>query len=152
MAATWLEERLYDAADTVVVASEAARENLLSRAACRPSKLVLIPNASDCDLFRPDNVDAELPRTARARGQVRGASTPARWAAPTGSAQLVDAAAELKRRGPTTTWRWSPSATAASAPRSRPASRELGLDNLLFLPPVPKHEPGRHRRRRRRHA
>ena len=133
--AEWLERRLYDGAERVVVLSEGAREELRGRG-IPEDKLVLIPNAADLDVFRPDVVDEGFRAEAGLEGRFvalyAGAMGPAN-----GLDQLVDAAEALRR--------WGDTRVAIVAvgdggerPRLEDRARELGLDNLLFLPAVPK--------------
>ncbi len=67
--AEWLERRLYSGSERIVVLSEGARQNLLGRGISE-EKLVLIPNAADLDVFRPDRRRRGLPRPARPRRTV----------------------------------------------------------------------------------
>ena len=133
--AEWLERRLYDGAERVIVLSEGAREELRGRG-IPEDKLVLIPNAADLDVFRPDVVDegfrAEHGLEGRFVALYGGAMGRAN-----GLDQLVDAADALRR--------WGDTRVAIVAvgdggerPRLEDRARELGLDNLLFLPAVPK--------------
>jgi glycosyltransferase involved in cell wall biosynthesis len=169
MAATRLEETLYDAAETVVVCSEASRDNLAGRGYA-PDSVALIPNASDCDLFGPDNVDAGW----RARNGLEGAFVALYFGAvgpANGLDQLVEAAALLKEAadgGPDAGAGADGSAdggaeAGAAGGADRPAaeaadvrivvvgdgrqkprlvreSAERGIDNLLWLDPLPKDE------------
>ena len=136
-AATTLEELLYDAAERVVVASQASWDNLVARGV-PADKLALVPNASDCDLFRPDNVDGDFRARHHLEGKFVALYTGAMGPA-NGLAQLVDAAAELRATGED-----GVAIVAIGDGVQRPAlatrARELGLDNLLFLPPMPKDE------------
>ncbi|HXV02488.1 MAG TPA: glycosyltransferase family 4 protein [Gaiellaceae bacterium] len=135
--AEWLERRLYDGAERIVVLSEGARDALVERG-IPPEKLVLIPNAADLDVFRPDVVD----ETFRSKHGLEGRFV-ALYAGAMGRAngldQLVDAADALRR--------WGDNRITIVAvgdggerPRLEERARELGLDNLLFLPAVPKEE------------
>jgi glycosyltransferase involved in cell wall biosynthesis len=135
--AEWLERRLYEGAERIVVLSEGSREELRRRG-IPDEKLVLIPNAADLDVFKPGVVDEQF----RARHGLEGRFL-ALYAGAMGRAngldQLVDAAAALRR--------WGDSRVTIVAlgdggerPRLEERARELGLDNLLFLPAVPKDE------------
>jgi len=162
MAATRLEETLYDAAETVVVCSEASRDNLVGRGYA-PDTVALIPNASDCDLFRPDNVDEGW----RARNGLEGKFVALYFGAvgpANGLDQLVAAAARLKEEaGESGTDTNDDAHTAAGDGAVRPVAgvadvrivvvgvgrdkphlmretAERGLDNLLWLDPLPKDE------------
>ena len=135
--AEWLERRLYDGAERIVVLSEGARETLAGRG-IPAEKLVLIPNAADLDVFRPDVVDDGF----RTKHDLEGRFV-ALYAGAMGRAngldQLVDAADALRR--------WGDDRIMAVAlgdggerPRLEERAQELGLSNLLFLPAVPKEE------------
>jgi glycosyltransferase involved in cell wall biosynthesis len=135
--AEWLERRLYDGAKRIVVLSEGSRDEL-ERRGIPDEKLVFIPNASDLDVFRPDVADESF----RARHGLEGRFV-ALYAGAMGRAngldQLVDAAATLRRLGDD---RVAIVALGDGGERPRLEERiaELGLDNLRFLPAVPKDE------------
>ena len=135
--AEWLERRLYEGAERIVVLSEGSRDEL-KRRGIADEKLVFIPNAADLDVFRPGVGD----ETFRARHGLEDRFV-ALYAGAIGRAngldQLVDAADALRR--------WGDSRVAIVAmgdggerTRLEERARELGLANLLFLPPVPKEE------------
>ncbi len=135
--AEWLERRLYGGAERIVVLSEGSLDELRSRG-IPDEKLVFIPNAADLDVFRPDVVDEGF----RARHGLENRFV-ALYAGAMGRAngldQLVDAAGALRR--------WGDKRVAIVAlgdggerPRLEERARELGLDNLRFLPSVPKEE------------
>jgi glycosyltransferase involved in cell wall biosynthesis len=135
--AEWLERRLYDGAKRIVVLSEGSRDEL-ERRGIPDEKLVLIPNASDLDVFRPDVVDEGF----RAHQGLDGRFV-ALYAGAMGRAngldQLVDAAATLRRLGDE---RVAIVALGDGGERTRLEERaaELGLENVRFLPAVPKEE------------
>ncbi len=134
--AEWLERLIYDRAEQVVVLSEGARDAL--RAGGVPAeKLVFVPNASDLDLFRPGNVDDGFRRENGLEGKFLGLYTGAMGRA-NGLDQFVDAAAALAHAG-----RDDIALVAigdgSERPRLEARVRELGLRNVCFLPPVPKH-------------
>jgi glycosyltransferase involved in cell wall biosynthesis len=135
--AEWLEQRLYDGAKRIVVLSEGAQRHL-ERRGIPPEKLVLIPNASDLDVFRPDVVDDGF----RPRHGLEGRFV-ALYAGAMGRAngldQLVDAAAALRAAGER---RVVIVALGDGGERARLEQRvaELGLENLRFLPPVAKEQ------------
>jgi len=144
MAATRLEEALYDAAETVVVCSEASRDNLVGRGYA-PDRVALIPNASDCDLFGPDNVDESW----RGRNELEGKFVALYFGAvgpANGLDQLVAAAARLKAAvgdesdadRPVADVRIVVVGDGRQKPRLVRESAERGLDNLLWLDPLPK--------------
>jgi glycosyltransferase involved in cell wall biosynthesis len=100
-----------------------------------PDKLKLIPNAADLDVFRPNVVDDGF----RAKHGLEGRFI-ALYAGSIGLAsgldQLVDAAAALRGSRVTIV----ALGDGGERPRLERRADELGLDNLRFLPPVPKAE------------
>jgi glycosyltransferase involved in cell wall biosynthesis len=135
--AEWLERRLYQRAERIVVLSEGSREELRGRGVPE-EKLVLIPNAADLDVFRPEVVDSGF-RGRHGLGDRFIALYAGAMGRANGLDQLVDAADALRR--------WGDSRVTIVAlgdggerPRLEQRTRELGLDNLLFLPAVPKEE------------
>ena len=136
VAARWLEDLLYRGAARIVVLSEASRGALVARGV-PADKLVFVPNACDLDLFSPDTVDHDF----RARHGLTGKFV-ALYAGAMGRAngldQLLDAAQALRAAG-----RDDVALVAVGDGGRRPyleaRARELGLDNLLVLPPLPKH-------------
>ena len=132
--AEWLERRLYDAAARIVVLSEGAREDLEGRG-IPPEKLSLIPNASDLDVFRPGVVDDGFRARHGLEGRFVALYTGAMGRS-NGLDQLVDAAAAL--RGSQVTI--AALGDGGERPRLERRARELGLDNLLFLPAVAKEQ------------
>jgi glycosyltransferase involved in cell wall biosynthesis len=135
--AEWLERRLYEGAEKIVVLSEDA-EQRLKRRGIPAEKLALIPNAADLDVFRPGAVDEGF----RARHGLEGRFV-ALYAGAMGRAngldQLVDAAEALRRRGEASVVIVALGDGGERARLERRA-RELELENLHFLPPVPKEE------------
>jgi glycosyltransferase involved in cell wall biosynthesis len=135
--AEWLERRLYDGAERIVVLSEGSRTELRERG-IPDEKLVLIPNAADLDVFRPEVVDPAF----RARHGLQDRFV-ALYAGAMGRAngldQLVDAADALRRWGDTRVTIVA-LGDGGERPRLEQRRHELGLDNLLFLPAVPKEE------------
>ena len=132
--AEWLERRLYEGAERIVVLSEGAQQDL-ERRGVPSQKLALIPNAADLDVFRPGIVDEGF----RARHGLEGRFV-ALYAGAMGRAngldQLVDAADKLRGSRATIV----ALGDGGERPRLERRVRELGLDNLLFLPPVAKEE------------
>ena len=135
--AEWFERRLYNGAERVIVLSEGSREEL-ERRGIPAGKLVLIPNAADLDVFRPDVVDERFRAEHGLEGRFVALYGGAMGRA-NGLDQLVDAADALRRWGDT---RITIVALGDGGERSRleERARELALDNLLFLPPVPKEQ------------
>ena len=130
-----LERLLYRGASRIVVLSEASRDALLAMAV-PASRLVFVPNACDLDLFSPDHVDRDF----RARHGLEHRFV-ALYSGAMGRAngldQLVDAAACLRAAG-----RDDVVIVAIGDGGRRPyleeRVRELGLDNVLVLPPLAK--------------
>jgi glycosyltransferase involved in cell wall biosynthesis len=135
--AEWLERRLYDGADRIVVLSEGAQRDL-ERRGIPAEKLALIPNAADLDVFRPGVVDDGF----RARHGLEGRFI-ALYAGAIGRAngldQLVDAAAALRTAGERRVV-IVVLGDGGERPRLERRVNELGLENIRFLPPVPKDE------------
>jgi glycosyltransferase involved in cell wall biosynthesis len=136
-AARWLERTLYGCADRVVVLSETAVETLAAQGVPR-GKLILAPNSSDLDLFRPGHADEGFRPAHGLEGKFVAVYAGAMGAA-NGVDQLVDAMAALQRGGERDI-----AAVAvgdgSERPRLEARVRELGLDNLLFLPPIAKEQ------------
>ena len=130
-----LENQLYHGAARIVVLSEASRDALLARGVPH-DKLVFVPNACDLDLFSPDTVDSDFRDRHGLSGRFVALYTGAMGRA-NGLDQLVDAAAALRAAG-----RDDVAIVAVGDGGRRPyleaRVRELGLDNLLVLPPLPK--------------
>ena len=135
--AEWLERRLYDGAAKIVVLSEGAQQELERRGVPR-EKLSLIPNAADLDVFRPGVVDDGFREQHGLEGRFVALYAGAMGRA-NGLDQLVDAAEALRRRGDE---RVAIVAVGdgGERPRLEERARELGLENLRFLPPVPKEQ------------
>jgi glycosyltransferase involved in cell wall biosynthesis len=135
--AEWLERRLYEGAERVVVLSEGAQEEL-KRRGIPDEKLVFIPNAADLDVFRPETADESF----RARHGLEERFV-ALYAGAMGRAngldQLVDAAEALRRWGDTRVMIVA-IGDGAERPRLEERAHQLGLENLLFLPAVPKEQ------------
>jgi glycosyltransferase involved in cell wall biosynthesis len=130
--AEWLERRLYESAERIVVLSEGAQQDLVRRGIAR-EKLALIPNAADLDVFRPGVVDHGF-RAAHGLKERFVALYAGSMGPAAGLDQLVDAAAALGGSRVTIV----ALGDGGERPRLERRVRELGLDNLLFLPPVPK--------------
>ena len=135
--AEWLERRLYDGAKRIVVLSEGSRAEL-ERRGIPDEKLVFIPNAADLDVFRPDVVDEGFRAGHALEGRFVALYAGAMGRA-NGLDQLVDAAATLRRLGDE---RVTIVAVGDGGERARLEERAAGLrlDNLRFLPAVPKEE------------
>ncbi len=136
-AARGLERSLYRGASRIVVLSESSRAALLHQGV-PAGKIVFVPNACDLDLFSPDTVDAEFRGRHGLDGKFialyAGAMGPAN-----GLDQLVEAAAALQAAG-----RDDVVIVAVGDGGRRPHLEarigQLGLRNLLLLPPLPKRE------------
>jgi glycosyltransferase involved in cell wall biosynthesis len=135
--AEWLEQRLYSGAERIVVLSEGSRDELRQRG-IPDEKLVFISNAADLDVFKPAVVDEGFrPRHGledRFVALYAGAMARAN-----GLDQLVEAADALRRWGDTRVTIVA-LGDGGERPRLEERARELGLDNLLFLPALPKEE------------
>ena len=136
-AAEWLERRLYDRAERLVVCSQTVVSELVRRG-IPEEKLVLIPNFSDLELFRPRGREDG----GRARHGLEGkfvAVYSGSMGVANGVYQLADAAAALKRAG-----KENVAIVALGSGSERDALeqrvRDERLDNLLVLPPVPRME------------
>jgi glycosyltransferase involved in cell wall biosynthesis len=135
VAAQWLESLLYRGAARIVVLSEASRDALLARGV-PPDKLVFVPNACDLELFSPEKVDRDFRPRHGLVGKFVALYAGAMGRA-NGLGQLLDAATALHDAG-----RDDVALVAIGDGGRRPyleaRARELGLDNLLILPPIPK--------------
>jgi len=136
-AAERLELLLYREARRVVVLSEGSAESLVERGV-PAGKLVFIPNASALDLFRPDVTDAGFRERLGLEGRFVALYTGAMGRA-NGLAQLVDAAAALQAAGEDAV-AFVCIGDGAERPRQQARAAALGLRNVRFLDPVPKHE------------
>jgi lipopolysaccharide/colanic/teichoic acid biosynthesis glycosyltransferase/glycosyltransferase involved in cell wall biosynthesis len=136
-AAQWLERTLYAHADRVVVLSESAVDTVAAQGVPR-DKLLFAPNSSDLDLFGPDHVDHEVRAAHGLEGKFVAVYAGAMGVA-NGVDQLIDAMAALRDAG-----EHDIAAVAvgdgSERPRLEARARELGLDNLVFLPPMPKEQ------------
>jgi glycosyltransferase involved in cell wall biosynthesis len=135
--AEWLESRLYDGAQRVVVLSEGSREELRRRGV-PDDKLVLIPNAADLDVFRPDVVDEGFRERHALQDRFLALYAGAMGRA-NGLDQLVGAAEALRRWGDRRVTIVA-LGDGGERPRLEERTRDLGLENLLFIPAVPKEE------------
>ena len=135
--AEWLERRLYDAARRIVVCSEGVREALVERG-IPDRKIVLIPNVSDIEHFRPDIADPSF-RGRHALEQKFVALYAGAMGVTNGIDQLVDAAVALREAGEN---RVAIVAAGNGTEKERIERRvaELELDNLLVLPDIPREE------------
>lgn len=132
--AEWLERRLYAGAERIVVLSEGAQQDLERRGIPR-GKLALIPNASDLDVFRPGVVDEGFRGKHGLEGRFVALYAGAMGRA-NGLDQLVDAAVALRGSQVTIV----ALGDGGERPRLERRVRELGLENLRFLPSVAKDE------------
>jgi glycosyltransferase involved in cell wall biosynthesis len=130
-----LEKALYANSDRIVVCSEAV-VSALGRRGIPREKLILIPNFSDTDLFRPDERDEEF-RAAKGLDGKFLALYAGAMGASNGVYQLADAAAVLKQRGDDRV-----QIVLVGDGNERPALERRvekeGLDNILVLPPQPR--------------
>ena len=135
--AEWLERRLYAGAERIVVLSEGAKQDL-ERRGIPSEKLSLIPNAADLDVFRPGIVD-EAFRAKHGLAEKFVALYSGAMGRANGLEQLVEAAEALRRRSDERIVIVA-IGDGGERPRLEERTRELGLDNLRFLPPVAKDE------------
>jgi glycosyltransferase involved in cell wall biosynthesis len=136
-AARWLEDVLYRGAARIVVLSEATRDTLLE-AGVPAGKLVFVPNACDLDLFSPHRVDLGF----RERHGLEGKFV-ALYAGSMGRINGIDqllAAAEALRAAGRGDVALGALGADGHRPRLEQRARALGLDNVLFLPAIPKDE------------
>ncbi len=139
-AAEWLERRLYERADRLVVCSETVLEELAGRGIPR-EKLVLIPNLSDVDLFHPGASDDGWRARLGLEGKLVALYSGSMGVA-NGVYQLADAAAALLRAGDD---RVAIVAVGSGSERAALEQRVASesLDNLVVLQPVAREEmPG----------
>jgi glycosyltransferase involved in cell wall biosynthesis len=138
--AEWLERALYARSDRLVVCSEAVVAELVGRG-IPPEKLVLVPNFSDTELFRPDKRDPRFRLDHGLDGMFVAAYAGAMGAS-NGVYQLVVAAAALKRAGENTVRILAVGDGSERGALEREV-RKQRLDNVLVLPPVPREDvPG----------
>jgi glycosyltransferase involved in cell wall biosynthesis len=138
--AEWLEAALYARSDRLVVCSEAVVTALAGRGIPR-EKLVLIPNFSDTELFRPDKRDDGFRPKHGLDGKFVAVYAGALGAS-NGIYQLADAAAALKQVGDEDVRIVVVGEGTERAAFERRV-RDESLDNVLVLPPVPREDvPG----------
>jgi glycosyltransferase involved in cell wall biosynthesis len=135
-----VERGLYRRADRLVVCSEAV-VSVLARRGIPREKIVLVPNFSDTDLFRPDKGDDGF-RTRHGLDGKFVAVYAGTLGASNGIYQLADAAAALKQaRNEEVRIVVVGEGTERAALERR--VRDESLDNVLVLPPVPREDvPG----------
>ncbi len=130
-ASLWLERFLYQHADRVIVNSPGFIEHVTQRGAQRVD---LVPNGADPEMFAPDSRAAEF----RARHGLEGKFV-ALYAGAHGLSNdlgvIIDAACLLKGQDQI---RFVLVGDGKEKPALQQRAAQLGLDNLLFLPPVPK--------------
>jgi glycosyltransferase involved in cell wall biosynthesis len=135
-----LEAALYARSDRLVVCSEAVVTALAGRGIPR-EKLVLIPNFSDTELFRPDKRDDGFRPKHGLDGKFVAVYAGALGAS-NGIYQLADAAAALKQAGDEDVRIVVVGEGTERAAFERRV-RDESLDNVLILPPVPREDvPG----------
>jgi glycosyltransferase involved in cell wall biosynthesis len=130
-----LERALYATSDRIVVCSEAVVSALVRRGIPK-EKLLLIPNFSETELFRPETRDERFRKTHGLEGKFLAVYSGA-MGHTNGVYQLADAAAVLKQRGDDRV-----QILLVGDGNERPAFErrvaEEGLDNVLVLPPQPR--------------
>ena len=134
-AAEWLELKLYDAAEYVIVCSEGSGDSL-KRRGVPADKVVLIPNIADVGHFRPDRSDPTFREHHGLDGKFVAIYAGA-MGITNGLDQIVDAAAVLQQRGDD---RVVIAAAGNGTERERLERKadELGLRTMLFLPDIPR--------------
>jgi glycosyltransferase involved in cell wall biosynthesis len=138
--AEWLERSLYARSDRLVVCSAAVVSALAERGIPQ-DKLVLVPNFSDTDLFRPDKRDDDFRKSHGLDGRFVAVYAGAMGAS-NGVDQLADAAAALKRAGDQNIRIVVVGDGNEREALEQRVQRE-GLENILVLPPVPREDvPG----------
>jgi glycosyltransferase involved in cell wall biosynthesis len=135
--AEWLERSLYRAAARIVVCSDEVRDVLVERGIPN-RKIVLIPNVSDIDHFRPEIADSAFREQHGLDGKFVAVYAGA-MGVTNGIDQLVDAAVALREA------REDGVAIVAAGngtEKERIERRvgELGLENLIVLPDIPRAE------------
>jgi glycosyltransferase involved in cell wall biosynthesis len=135
--AEWLEGRLYHAARRIVVCSDGVREALVERG-IPDAKIVLIPNVSDIDHFRPELSDPSFRQQHGLENRFMAVSAGA-MGVTNGLDQLVDAAVALREQGDD---RVAIVAAGNGTEKERIERRvaDLGLENLIVLPDIPRAE------------
>jgi glycosyltransferase involved in cell wall biosynthesis len=130
-----LERALYARSARIVVCSEAVVSALVRRGIPR-EKLLLIPNFSETELFRPETRDDDFRRVHGLEGKFLAVYSGA-MGHTNGVYQLADTAAALKSRGDDTV-----RILLVGDGNERPAVErrvaEEGLDNVVLLPPQPR--------------
>lgn len=92
-----LERKIYRAADHMIALAPGMKESIVRRTGYPAERITMIPNASDIDLFKPDDRPLEDPRFGPP-GSFRAVFTGAHGLV-NGLDAVLDAAAELKRLG-----------------------------------------------------
>lgn len=134
-AAEWLERKLYDGAERVVVCSESAGE-LLVRKGVERDKIVLIPNLADVQLFHSAEPNAAYFADLGLEGKFVAVYTGAMGKA-NGVDQLAEAARALRGLGDD---RVAIVALGNGSERPWLEQQARELPNLLVPPPVPREE------------
>jgi len=133
----WLERFLYRQADLVMINSPGFREHVLSRGARR---VELVPNGADAGMFHPE-ADGRAFREAHLKDRVAEAVFLALYAGAHGLSNdletVLEAARLLREREDIA---FVLLGDGKEKPNLMRRAAELGLQNLHFLPPVPKSE------------
>jgi glycosyltransferase involved in cell wall biosynthesis len=130
-----LERALYASSDRIVVCSEAVVSALVRRGIPN-EKLLLIPNFSETELFRPEVRDEGFRDAHGLEGKFLAVYSGA-MGATNGVHQLADAAAALKRLGDDTVRILLVGDGNERPPLERRVAKE-GLGNVVLLPPHPR--------------
>ncbi len=132
-----LERRIYRAARRIIALSPGMRDGIC-RTGYPPEQVEIIPNCSDLDLFRPSDEPLDDPRFGPP-GDFRLVFTGAHGLA-NGLDAILDAAAELKRRGASGI-RFVLIGQGGQKERLMKRCREEGLEELTcWVDPLPKTE------------
>lgn len=135
-----LERRIYRAAERIIILAPGVKEGVC-RTGYPADRLVMIPNSSDLDLFRPDE-SRELEGVFGAAGDLRLVFTGAHGAA-NGLDAVLDAIVELHRRGERGL-RFVFIGQGASRDRLIDRSRREKCEGLVsWVPTMPKEELAR---------
>ncbi len=136
-----MERRIYFAASHIVALAPGIKEGIC-RTGYPASQVSMIPNSSDLDLFRPDDGSLDDDPRFGSPGDFRLVFTGAHGLA-NGLDAVLDAAAELKRRGEAGI-RFVFIGKGGQRERLMQRSRQEGLDGLVsWMESIPKHDLAR---------
>jgi glycosyltransferase involved in cell wall biosynthesis len=134
-ASEWLERRLYRAADVLVINSPGFSAHVKARGA---RQVYLVPNGADVDMFHPENEGAAFRREHHLEGQFV-----VLYAGAHGMSNdlgvVLEAAGRVQDLGEVTLVLLG---DGKEKPDLQARAAKLDLQNLIFLPPVPKEQMG----------